>query len=112
MHASKSDGRGQQRQPESGAKRKWNDNQDAKEAPDSMLSGWSKNRNGNRASPAVRHALKNVEKLPEAEKKRIAPALRRAMVVENIAANFVSSGNSQDLIQELSRLTDKKPVGQ
>ena len=72
----------------------------------------SKNKRGNRASPAVRHALKNVEKLPEAEKKRIAPALRRSMVVENIAAQFVSSGNSQDLIQELSKLTDMEPVGQ
>ena len=33
-------------------------------------------------------------------------------MVENIAANFVSSGNSQDLIQELSKLTDMEPVGQ
>ena len=74
IHVSKTDGRNQKRQYESGAKRKWNDNQDAKEEPDPMLSGWNKNRNGNCASPAVRHALKNVEKLPAADKKHIVPA--------------------------------------
>ena len=77
-----------------------------------MLTGWNINKNGKRASSAVRHALKNVEKLPSAEKKRIVPALRRAMIVENIAANFVSSGNSQDMIQELCKLADTEPIGQ
>ena len=77
-----------------------------------MLSGWSSNRNGNRASPAVRHAIKKLEKLPSAEKKRIVPALQKAMIVENIAANFVSSGNSQDMIQELCKLADTEPIGQ
>jgi hypothetical protein len=62
VHTSKSDGRGQQSQSETGAKRKWVDTQDTKQAPNSMLSGWSKNRNGNRASPAVRHAMKKVDK--------------------------------------------------
>ena len=77
-----------------------------------MLSGWNPNKNGKRASPAVRHALKNLEKLPSVDRKRIVPELKRAMIVENIAANFVSSGNSKDMIQELCKLADTEPVGQ
>ena len=106
IHVPKTDGRSQQRSTESGAKRKKNDFTDMKDEPEQMLSGWNPNKNGNRASPAVRHTMKKLEKLPSAERKRILPELQRAMVIENIAANFVSSGNRKDMIQELRKLSD------
>ena len=76
-----------------------------------MLSGWNANKNGNRASPAVRHTMKKLEKLPSSERKRLLPELQRALIVENIAANFVSSENKKDLIQELRKLADTDNVG-
>ena len=97
---------------ESGAKRKKNDFSDMIAEPERMPSGWNPNKNGNRASPAVRHAMKKLEQLPSAERKRILPEIQRAMVVENIAANFVSNGNRKDMIQELYKLADTEPVGQ
>ena len=70
-----------------------------------MLTGWNANKNGNRASPAVRHTIKTLHQLPSADKRRILPELQRALVVENIAANFVSSGDKDAIIQELRKLS-------
>jgi hypothetical protein len=58
-----------------------------------MLARWNTNKNGNRASPAVRHTIKTLHQLPSADKRRILPELQRALDVENIAENFVSSGD-------------------
>jgi hypothetical protein len=69
-----------------------------------MLTGWNTNKNGNRASPAVRHTLKKLHQLPSADKKRLLPEPQRVLVVENIAVNFVSSGNQEVIIQELRKL--------
>ena len=55
--------------------------------------------------------MKKLEKLPSAERKRLLPELQRALVIENIAANFVSSGNRDDMIQELRKLADTDTVG-
>ena len=55
--------------------------------------------------------MKNLEKLPPAERKRLLPELQRALVVENVAANFVSSGNRDDMIHELRKLADTELVG-
>ena len=70
-----------------------------------MLTGWNTNKNGNRASPAVRHTIKTLHKLPPTDKRRILPELQRALVVENIAANFVTSGDKDAMIQELRKLS-------
>jgi hypothetical protein len=70
-----------------------------------MLAGWNTNKNGNRASPAVRHTIRTLHQLPSADKRRILPELQRALVVENIAANFVSSGDKNAMIQELRKLS-------
>jgi hypothetical protein len=76
-----------------------------------MLTGWNANKNGNRASPAVRHTLKKLHQLPSADKERILPELQRALVVENIAANYVSSGNQKAVIQELRKLAGNDNLG-
>jgi hypothetical protein len=76
-----------------------------------MLTGWNTNKNGNRASPAVRLTIKTSHQLPSADKKRILPELQRAQVVENIAANFVSSGNRDAMIQELCKLAGNDNIG-
>ena len=55
--------------------------------------------------------MKKLEKLPSSERKRLLPELQRALVVENIEANFVSSGNRDDMIQELRKLADTDHVG-
>ena len=55
--------------------------------------------------------MKKLEKLPSAERKRLLLELQRAVVVENKAANFVSSGNRDDMIQELRQLADTDHVG-
>jgi hypothetical protein len=38
-------------------------------------------------------------------RKRLVPELQRALALENIAANYVSSGNQKDMVEELSKLT-------
>ena len=55
-------------------------------------------------SPAVRHTIKTLHQLTSADKRRILPELQRALVVKNIAANFVSTGNQDAMIQELRKL--------
>jgi hypothetical protein len=55
--------------------------------------------------------LKKLHQLPSADKKRILSELQRALVVENIAANFVSSGNQKAMIQELQKLAGNYNIG-
>jgi hypothetical protein len=85
---------------------------DPKEDTTEMLTGWNTNKNGNRATPDVGHTLKKLYKLPSADKKRVLPELQWTLVVENIAANFVSSGNQDAMIQELRKLAGKDNIGQ
>jgi hypothetical protein len=51
-----------------------------------MLTRWNTNKNGNRASPALRHKIKTLHQLPSVDKKQILPELQRSLVVKNIAA--------------------------
>ena len=55
--------------------------------------------------------MKKLERLPSSERKRLLLELQRALVVENIAANFVFSGNREDMIQELRKLADTDHAG-
>jgi hypothetical protein len=75
-----------------------------------MLTGWNPNKNVNRTSAAVRHKIKMLHQLPSADKKCILPELQRALLVEKIAANFVSSENQDAMIQELHKLTENDNV--
>jgi hypothetical protein len=76
-----------------------------------MLTEWNTNKNGNSASPAVRHTIMTLHLLPSADKKRILPELQRALAVEYIAANFVSSGYQDAMIQELRKLAGNDNSG-
>ena len=58
------------------------------------------------ASPAIRHTLTKLHQLPTAEKKHLVPELQRALAVENIAANYVSSGNQDNMVQALRKLSN------
>jgi hypothetical protein len=46
-----------------------------------------------------------LHQMSNADKKRLVPELQRALAVENIAENFVSGGNQEDLVQELRKRT-------
>jgi hypothetical protein len=76
-----------------------------KDTPD-MLTGWHPNKNGLRASPAVRHMIKTLHQLAPEDKKRILPEFRKELLIENIAAKYVSSGNQDAMIQKMQKLTD------
>ena len=62
-----------------------------------MMEGLRPNNHDVYASPAIRHTLTKLHKLPSAEKKNLVPELQRALAVENIAANYVS--RTQSLLQ-------------
>jgi hypothetical protein len=102
--ASKPDTKNPQRSNEGGFKRKRGAPNVPKKDTMEMLTGWNTNKNGNRASPAAKHTIKTLYQLPSADKKRILPELQRALLVENIASKFVSSGNQDAIIQELRKL--------
>jgi hypothetical protein len=70
-----------------------------------LIKGLTKNKHDAFASPAVRHTLAKVHHMSNADRKIMVPELQRASAVENIAANFVASGNHEDLVQELLKLT-------
>ena len=70
-----------------------------------MMDGLKPNKHGVYASPAIRHTLTKLHKLPSSEKKNLVPELQRALAVENIAANYVSSGNQEDMVQALRKLS-------
>ena len=63
-----------------------------------MMDGLKPNKHGAYASPAIRHTLTKLHKLPSSERKNLVPELQRALAVENIAANYVSSGNQEDMV--------------
>jgi hypothetical protein len=84
--ASKSDTKNPHRSHKGGFKRKQGAPNDPKEDTTEMLTGWNTNKNGNRASPAVRHTIKTLHQLPYSDKKQILPKLQRSFVVKNIAA--------------------------
>ena len=102
---SKTSTKNPQRYYEEGFKRKRGVTNVPKDDTTEMLTGWNTNKNGNRASPAVRHTIKTLHQLPSTDKRRILPELQRALVVENIAANFVTSGDKDAMIQELRKLS-------
>ena len=71
-----------------------------------MMEGLQPNKHGVFASPAIRHTLAKLHQLPTAEKKHLDPELQRALAVENIAANYVSSGNQDNMVQALRKLSN------
>ena len=71
-----------------------------------MMEGLQPNKHGVFASPAIRHMLTKLHQLPKAEMKHLVPELQRALAVKNIAANFVSSGNQDNLVQALRKLSN------
>ena len=87
-------------------KRKHGDPTNNKDDNSYIISGWTKSRIGYRTSPTVRHTLSKLQQLQSSEKEWLVPELQRALAVENIAANFVSSGNKNDMIQELKKIAD------
>ena len=74
--------------------------------------GVEEKQNNIRASPAVRHTLNKPHQLPTLDKNQLLPELQRALAVENIAANFISSGNQDDMLDELRKLADTDNVRQ
>ena len=50
--------------------------------------------------------LTKLYQLPSAEKKHLVPELQRALAVENIAANYVSSGNQDNMVQALTKISN------
>ena len=54
----------------------------------------------------LRHTLTKLHHLPTAEKKHLVPELQRALAVENIAAKYVSSGNQDNMVQALRKLSN------
>ena len=72
--------------------------QHVKKDSTTMMEGLKPNKHGVYASPAIRHTLTKLHKLPSSEKKHLVPELQRALAVENIAANYVSSGNQEDMV--------------
>ena len=69
------------------------------------IKGLTKNNRGIFASPAVRHTLSKVHNMSNSNKKVLVPELQRALAVENIAAKFVATGNHDDMIQGLRKLS-------
>ena len=71
-----------------------------------MMEGLIPNKHDVYASPATRHTLAKLHKLPSAEKKNQVPELQRALAVENIATNYVSKGNQENMVQALRKLSN------
>ena len=69
------------------------------------IKGLIKNNRGIFASPAVRHTLSKVHNMLNSNKKVLVPKLQRALAVDNIAAKFVATGNHDDMIQGLRKLS-------
>ena len=76
--------------------------QHVKKNSTTMMDGLKPNKHGVYASPAIRHTLTKLHKRP---KKNLVPELQRALAVENIATNYVSSGNQEDMVQALRKLS-------
>ena len=72
--------------------------QHVKKDSTTKMDGLKPNKHGVYASPAIRHTLTKLHKLRSSERKNLVPELQRALAVENIAANYVSCENQEDMV--------------